>query len=256
MAPAAAVRGMMAALTRDRLGKTEHRVVKLDAWHALAIDQLAALFPEARRAFVFRDAAEVLVSQARRPGLHVVPGHVALDAFGVTGGETITAADYPAWVLDRICRAASDAAAVYPALLLIDYVELPGAVTNRILPHFGIAGRKPAEAMAEASVRDTKSAGKSFTSDGSRKRAEADGPMRSQPPHSFRRRSRAWTICAARRPRIGRVRRSRSARPCRYRSAQDGSASRRAIRACRNAPSDRHADPTKRARRTKRRALM
>ena len=176
--PAAVVRGMIGALARDRTGDIEHRFVKLDAWHTLALDPLALLFPAARRMFAFRDASEVIVSQMRRPGLHVVPGAIALDAFGVIGADRIAEDDYPAWVLDRICGAAADVASLDPTLLLLDYTDLPGAVAQTILPHFRVTpSRRSLTAMAEASDRDTKTAGRKFIPDAANKRAEADRVM-------------------------------------------------------------------------------
>lgn len=165
------VRGMAGALARDRHEPAGHRVFKLDAWHVLAVAQIAMLFPDARSAFLFRDPLEVLVSQAARPGLHMTRGAVPLPLFGLHGEERVDDADYPAWVLAGIMRAGIRAVRDHGALAC-DYADLPGALTDRMLPHFRIAASgAQREAMHAKAARHSKDPAAPFQPDSECKRA-------------------------------------------------------------------------------------
>lgn len=173
-APPATIRTMIAALTRDRHGTTRRRFVKLDAWHSLALPMLRTLYPDVPWIFLYRDPVEVLVSQARMPGVHAVPGMVPLDAFGVTPEPGIAHNDYAAWLLDLICRAALDGLEQGGGLL-VNYRQLPGAMDDRILSHFGIkldaSGRAE---LAAAAARNSKAPDTGFATDSAAKQREAD----------------------------------------------------------------------------------
>jgi hypothetical protein len=63
--------------------------------------------------------------------------------------------------------------------LMIDYRELPEAVTSRIMPHFGIAaGAAERAAMAAAAARDAKAPAREFAADGAAKQREASEAVR------------------------------------------------------------------------------
>ncbi|MBA8889221.1 hypothetical protein FHW12_003464 [Dokdonella fugitiva] len=68
-----AFRGALAAL-RQPAREDTRVVVKLDAWHALALGALRSLLPGVAWLFAYRTPLEVLVSHAREPGRHTVPG--------------------------------------------------------------------------------------------------------------------------------------------------------------------------------------
>ncbi len=176
--PPDTIRTMIAALTRDRDGATRRRFVKLDAWHSLALPMLRALYPDVPWIFLFRDPVEVLVSQARMPGVHAVPGIVPLDAFGVTPDPSIGHNDYAAWLLDLICKAALDGLGQGGGLL-INYRQLPGAMDDLVLPHFGIPlDETERAAMATASGKNAKSPDTGFATDSAAKQREADPIIR------------------------------------------------------------------------------
>lgn len=113
-----AARAMIAALTRDRFGTTRRRFVKLDCWHMLAHPLLHALYADVPWIYLYRDPVEVLVSQARMPGIHAVPGMVPLDAFGIDAGQGIDQGEYVAWLLDLVGKAALDGVARGGGLLI------------------------------------------------------------------------------------------------------------------------------------------
>lgn len=178
--PAELVRGLTGALLRDRAGDTRHLFVKLDAWHTLALPRIAALFPSSRWAFLFRDPVEVLVSQARKPGMHVTPGAIPFELFGLRGGEGVSPPNYPAWVIGAIARAGLGAAGLDRGLL-VEYADLPGAVTRAILPHFGVEpGEGDTERLAEAGARYSKQPHRAFAEDRAEKQGAADTELRAR----------------------------------------------------------------------------
>ena len=187
MVPPATIRTMIAALTRARPttidGATRRRFIKLDAWHSLALPMLRTLYPDVPWIFLYRDPVEVLVSQARMPGVHAVPGMVPLDAFGVKPDPSIDHSDYAAWLLDLICKAALDGmgrgAPGQSGGMLVNYRQLPEAMDDLVLPHFGIMLDEPERAaMATASAKNSKAPDTGFVTDSAAKRREADPAIR------------------------------------------------------------------------------
>lgn len=175
--PPRMIRAMAGALTRDRGEGVRHRFLKLDAWHAFVLPLLRGLWPEVPWVFLYRDPVEVLVSQQRRAGMHVRPGVLPLDAYGIDAAEGAAAGDYAAWILDRICRAAADA--VDAECLLLNYSELPGALTGAILPHFGVIPDPAAlERIVAAGGRYSKAPGQAFTGDSEAKQQAASDALR------------------------------------------------------------------------------
>lgn len=176
--PPETVRHMIAALTRDRDGATRHRFIKLDSWHALALPLLRSLYPDTPWVFLYRDPVEVLVSQARQPGLHAVPGLIPLGAFGVAVDPACPHEEHLARLLGLICTAALDGLAQGGGIA-IDYRDLPGAVESRILPHFSIApDPTDAAALDRAGRRDAKAPDVGFTPDSRTKQAVVTAEQR------------------------------------------------------------------------------
>ncbi|QNO26203.1 aspartyl beta-hydroxylase [Sphingopyxis sp. OPL5] len=173
----AAIRAMAGALTRDRGGDARHRFIKLDAWHALVLPLLRGIWPGTPWTFLYRDPVEVLVSQQRRPGMHCRPGVLPLEAYGVDPAEGAAAEDYPAWILGQICSAAADA--VDGDCLLLNYDQLPAALTDALLPHFGVAPDAASlDKIVAAGGRYSKAPGQAFTGDSAAKQREASPALR------------------------------------------------------------------------------
>lgn len=176
--PPAVVRQMVAALTRDRDGAARYRFVKLDSWHSLALPMLRRLFPDTPWVFLHRDPVEVMVSQQGMPGFHAVPGMIPLDAFGIDCPGGIGDDDYLGWMLGRICDAAADGLALGGGIA-VNYRDLPHAVEQRILPHFGIALDVQArEALVAAGSRNAKRPDTRFTADAATKQQAASPQLR------------------------------------------------------------------------------
>jgi hypothetical protein len=165
------LRALVAALGRNRTGDAKCYVVKLEAWHVKALPLFRAAFPDTPWVFMYRDPVEVMVSQKRHSGVMTLPGEIAPAAIAANGEDPMLAHD--ARILGQICQAAADGVAGGGGIL-INYDEMPDAVTKRLLPHFGIAiDRAARAAMQSATQRDVKNKGQAFTPDGAGKRAEA-----------------------------------------------------------------------------------
>ena len=170
------LRAMVAALGRNRTGHDRRYVIKLDAWHIKALPLFRAAFPDTRWVFMYRDPVEVMVSQKRRTGLMVVPGEMPPASFATDDQHSMLA--HGANILGRIAQAGADGIALGGGIL-VNYNEMPDAVADRMLPHFGIAiDATDRAAMHVATRQDEKSKDKVFSTDSDGKRAEATSDIR------------------------------------------------------------------------------
>lgn len=174
----ALLRGMAAALGRDRFGDRRQYFIKTNAWHSLALPLFRAAFPETPWLFLFREPAEVLVSQMRMRGAETMPGALPPSVLPMPGSTNATEEDQVAQVLASVNRAAIDHADIGGGLF-VDYADLPDAVERDILPHFAIAPDRAAlAAMRDATARNAKSPARTFEADGADKRQEANDAIR------------------------------------------------------------------------------
>jgi hypothetical protein len=174
----ALLRGMAAALGRDRFGNRRHYVIKTDSWHSLALPLFRAAFPDTPWVFLFRDPTEVMVSQMRIRGSQTVPGTELDPVFAIPDPLSHSREDYIARVLNRVTQAAIDHAEIGGGLF-VDYADLPHAVERRILPHFGIApDADTLAAIRAAATWDAKTPSFAFEPDADDKRRSAGDAVR------------------------------------------------------------------------------
>ncbi|MDB5674341.1 MAG: aspartyl/asparaginyl beta-hydroxylase [Sphingomonas bacterium] len=165
------LRAIVAALGRNRADDARRYVIKLDAWHIKALPLFRAAFPDTPWVFMYRDPVEIMVSQKRQSGMMAVPGEIQPDTFAANSEDSVLA--HGANVLGQICRSAVDGMAGGGGIL-VNYNEMPGAVPERILPHFGMTiDATDQVAMETATRQDVKSKDRAFVPDGADKRAEA-----------------------------------------------------------------------------------
>jgi hypothetical protein len=166
---------IVGAFGQQRCGEERHLFIKLDSWHTRSLPLFRRAFPSVPWIFLYRDPVEVLVSQLRQPGLHMVPGLFG-SVFGVE--PSYVAEDYRACVLAKVCE---------PVLqhyregesLLVDYRELPSAVWTAIMPHFGAdCDERDRTLMARAAQRDAKAPSFSFSPDSEAKQRAASPEAR------------------------------------------------------------------------------
>jgi hypothetical protein len=156
----AALRAMVGALVRR---PSDRYIVKLNAWHALALPLFRAAFPNVPWLFLYRDPAEILASQMAERGTELTPELVPSRLYGIENGTDYPGEVYCALVLERIAAAAL-ARKDKGGGLFVDHADLPGAVAGAILPHFGIAPQEAMDAaMAPVAGRDAKHPARPFT---------------------------------------------------------------------------------------------
>jgi hypothetical protein len=174
---AAWLRSGAMAFAQARTARPRRFFLKLDAWHALTLPLFRRAFPRTPWVFLYRNPLEVMASQMRARGPELAPGLFAPAMLGFDPSCAADEDDYAALVLARICEAA--AGAVDDGGLLVDYAQLPDAVFDRILPHFGVDPEPAARAAMTAAARlDVKRNGAVFVADGACKRAELSEAVR------------------------------------------------------------------------------
>jgi len=172
------VRLLVRALGRCRHGDERQLVLKCTSWNIRRRAVLAAAFPDVPWIWVQRDPVRVLASLFAEPpgwlGLAARPGRAA-QLFGLDPAAlpAMARVEFAA----RVLGAMLDAAATDPARrLLIDYDDLPGAVWQRVAPHFGLEADAAAiDRMIEGSRFYSKdAASRVFTGDAAERRPATD----------------------------------------------------------------------------------
>lgn len=163
-----AIRAIVRALAPEHSEQDRHLVIKLDSWHIHQFAVLRAAFPATPSIFLARDPLEVMVSHHRQHGAQMIPGAIPAELLHVPPGDH-TLVEYGAQVLARMLDAAvqhhEDGA------ILVDYTELPDALTTRIAPHFRI----PIDGTIDGVLaHHAKNPALTFQPDGTTKRQEAN----------------------------------------------------------------------------------
>jgi hypothetical protein len=176
---AAWLRWMIGALGQPRGGNERHFFVKLDSWHALALPLFRRAFPEVPWIFLYRDPVEVLVSQLKRRGMHMVPGLIDPNLLGLTASQaSLVPEQYCAQVLERICDGVLREYTPDTARL-VNYRQLPAALWTGVLPRFRVPCSDGDRAvMAETARYDAKSPDRTFSSDSAAKQEAATDTIR------------------------------------------------------------------------------
>ncbi|WP_010185611.1 Nif11-like leader peptide family natural product precursor [Sphingomonas sp. PAMC 26605] len=171
----AAIRAVVAALGRDIGGR--RLFVKLAGWNTLVLPLLRAAFPDTPWAYVCRAPSEVLVSQLRQRSPYLIAGALPGAILDIADAPSREDLEFLCAALGGIGRAALDHWALGGGLL-VDYADLPNAVTDRIAPHFGLAPDESLRAaMLATATRDAKVPGQRFTPDTAAKRGAAAGEV-------------------------------------------------------------------------------
>jgi hypothetical protein len=153
------VRLLVRALGRCRHGDEQRLVLKCSSWNIRRRAVLAAAFPDTPWIWVQRDPVRVLASLLAEPpgwlGLQAEPSR-AERLFGLD--PALDPATVPAMVraefAARALGAMLEAAASDPAgRLCIDHADLPAAVWQRVVPHFGLEADSAAIEVMTAESR-------------------------------------------------------------------------------------------------------
>ncbi len=149
------VRLLVRALGRRRHGDERRLVLKCSSWNVRRRTVLAAAFPETPWIWVQRDPVRILASLLAEPpgwlGLQAEPARAArLFGFDPASDPAMSQAEFAA----RALGAMLEAAASDPAWrLCIDYADLPAAVWERVVPHFGLEADAAALKLLAAESR-------------------------------------------------------------------------------------------------------
>ena len=174
------IRWAVAALGQKRRPEARHYFIKMDSWHTFELDILSRAFPSTPWIFLYRNPVEVMVSHSRQRGGGTIPGIIGHQLPGLTFEDSlqISAEEYVARVLAAICESALKYQN-HPNALFVNYTELPGFVTGKLLRHFRVDYSASEIAMMNAAAGfDAKSPTLKFSDDTAQKRNEADDEIR------------------------------------------------------------------------------
>jgi hypothetical protein len=172
------LRGLLGALGRPRTAETR-LFVKLDSWHILHAPLLREAFPGVPWIFLYRDPVEILVSHARMPGSHMLPGAMNPRVLGEDWASVpyLPLDDYAARVLARLGEAAL-AAVPAGGGRLVNYRQLPEAVVGPLAATLGNPSGEERQRMVEACRMNAKDPAVPFAEDTGRKQREATAELR------------------------------------------------------------------------------
>ena len=172
---------MIGVLGRKRSDNETNYFLKLDSWNILELDLIRRTFPDVPCIFLYRNPVEVIASHMRQRGLQMVPGgtmNSLLPDINLTQALEMSAEEYCARMLARFCTSALESARD-ENVLLVNYDQLPGALTGEIANYFGTSfSDEEIGQMNNAAKLDAKTPKLFFEPDSERKRAEASDAAR------------------------------------------------------------------------------
>jgi len=174
------LRTLLNLLARPLPGETRC-FVKFDCWHTLALPLIVEAFPATPWIFLYRDPAQVLVSQARSPGAWSVPSALDPAVFGFPRRQVLAMHrhEYLARALACICDAALQHRHCGRGLF-VNYDELPEFVSGPLLHYTGIElSPQDLERLRAASHSDAKNPTLAFSDDRASKRAAVTPALQS-----------------------------------------------------------------------------
>ncbi len=174
------LRSLISALGQPRAGGETRYFVKFDSWSILALPLIRRAFPDVPWLFVYRDPVEVMASHRQRPGVHLVPGLLPPQVFGLDRESVLAmpADEYGVRVLAAICGAAL-AGYGSGGGMLINYTQLPQAVFTTIASFIGLhCSPEEEEAMRSVTRFDVKNPAFPFAADAEAKRSRAGDALR------------------------------------------------------------------------------
>jgi len=133
------LQALLSALGQPRRGDERHFFVKFDAWHTMELPLVRRAFPDVPFVFLYRDPAEVIASQMRMPGIHMIPGMLDPSLLGLDlpGVLQLRREEHCARVLALI-YASAVMHSENCGLALMNYNELPDAASGRLLKYCGL----------------------------------------------------------------------------------------------------------------------
>lgn len=169
------LRWLIGALGQKRNSPEKHFFVKFDSWSTLDLAIINRAFPDAPWIFLYRNPVEVIVSHLRLRGAWMIPGMVGniLPGLDLADVLPMSGEEYCARVLARICESALEHLPHRNARL-VNYTELPEAVTSSVLEHFRLAyAPEDIERMKALTQFNAKTPQMNFVADSETKKKQA-----------------------------------------------------------------------------------
>jgi hypothetical protein len=128
--------------------------IKFDSWHTLFLPVIQRAFPGVPWIFVYREPLEVIVSQTRRRGAHVIPGALEPQLFGWEPAMTaqMSLLEYGARVLANICEAALTHSQGANGKL-VNYRQLPDSIWPDLMDYWQLKLPPESQASMMAAAR-------------------------------------------------------------------------------------------------------
>ena len=171
---------MIHALGRRRIEAEKDFFIKFDSWNTLELEFIRQVFPDVPWIFLYRLPLEVIVSHMRQRGSQMIPGAMGalLPELDLAKALRMPAEEYCAKLLAKICAGALSFADDDNGLL-VNYDQLPGAVTGVIAEHFGLSfSDEEMETLNGAARYNAKTPQMFFEPDTAGKREEATDAAR------------------------------------------------------------------------------
>jgi hypothetical protein len=165
------------ALGQKRNAEEKYYFIKFDSWSAFDLALIERAFPGVPWIFLYRNPVEVIASHMKLRGAQMIPGVVEklLPGLNLTDVLQMPPAEYCARVLARICENALNRLPNQNALL-VNYTQLPDAVTSIVLKHFRAAyAPEEIEQMKNAAQFSAKTPQMNFVPDSETKKKQAGG---------------------------------------------------------------------------------
>jgi hypothetical protein len=169
------LRWLLMAFGRKRTDAEKHYFIKFDSWTTLEMGLILEAFPDVPWVFLYRDPLEVLVSQMNQRGAQMIPGAIGqlLPGFGLADIMQMQPEEYCARVLAAFCETALRHSDDRRGLL-VNYTQMPGAVTSLICEHFNVSySGDDLVKMHTAGGFNSKAPQRNFTPDSKAKRESA-----------------------------------------------------------------------------------
>jgi hypothetical protein len=155
-------------------------IVRFEAHNALVLALASRAFAQTPIAFLFRDPVEVLVSYQGDGGIAAAFSGAYAALWDPDALASWSSDDLPLLVLARIFESAHSHLCAHGGLA-VNYRDLPGAVADKILPHFGIAaGESAREAMQSVARMNAKIGTLAFVDDSADKQRAAGDALRAR----------------------------------------------------------------------------
>lgn len=165
------------AFGQKRNAEEKYFFIKFDSWNTLDLALIERAFPGVPWIFLYRNPVEVIASHMNLRGAQMIPGVVEEMLSGLDSSEVsqMRAEEYCARVLARICETALKCLPNRNALL-VNYTQLPEAVTSTVLKHFRAAYLpEDIEQMKNAARFNAKTPQMNFVPDSETKKKQASG---------------------------------------------------------------------------------